>query len=213
MNFDVAGNLSYVQRTVTALERDGRDARAVTLSRTFDTTPEDLWDATTSAERIPRWFLPVSGELVLGGRFQLEGNAGGEITTCEPPSHFAITWEFGGDVSWVEVRLEGDAPGGTRLTLSHTAILSEFWTEFGPGSVGVGWETGLLGLALHIEQPTVPKPDVEDFVTSEDGRALIMGSSEGWAAAAVEAGDSQEQAQAAARRTAAFYTGETIEGD
>ena len=31
----------------------------------------DLWEALTSAERIPRWFAPVSGDLRLGGRFQV----------------------------------------------------------------------------------------------------------------------------------------------
>ena len=45
-----------------------------------------MWDAVTSAERIPRWFLPISGDLRLGGRYQLEGNAGGEVLECAPPA-------------------------------------------------------------------------------------------------------------------------------
>ena len=45
-----------------------------------------MWDACTDPERIGRWFLPVSGDLRLGGRYQLEGNAGGEILRCEPPT-------------------------------------------------------------------------------------------------------------------------------
>ena len=49
--------------------------------------------------------MPVSGDLRLGGRFQLQGNAGGGITRCAPPRHLAVTWEFGGQVSWVDVRL------------------------------------------------------------------------------------------------------------
>lgn len=39
-----------------------------------------MWDACTDPERIPRWFLPISGDLRLNGRYQLEGNAGGAIT-------------------------------------------------------------------------------------------------------------------------------------
>ena len=46
------------------------------LERTYETTIVDLWDAITSAERIPRRFLPISGDLRLGGRYQLEGHAG-----------------------------------------------------------------------------------------------------------------------------------------
>ena len=30
---------------------------------------------------------PISGDLRLGGRYQLQGNAGGEILVCEPPQH------------------------------------------------------------------------------------------------------------------------------
>src|SRR4029450_4047811 len=84
------------------------DARVVSISQTYDTDIDDLWDAVTNPEHIPRWFLPVSGELKVGGRYQLEGNAGGVIERCEPPRSFAATWEYGGAISWIEVTL---APG------------------------------------------------------------------------------------------------------
>ena len=213
MDFDVESHLGAVERSVSSLERDGKPARAVTLSRRFATTVEDLWDAVTNRERIPRWFLPIGGELELGGRYQLEGNAGGEITACERPSHFALTWEFGGDVSWVEVRLSDDGAGGARLALTHTALLSKHWNEYGPGAVGVGWEMGLLGLALHLAQPAAPKPDEAAFAASRDGKAFITGSSAGWERAAVAAGAAPDAARAAARRTTAFYTGESAEPD
>lgn len=196
---------------MSSLERDGQPVRAVTLSRSYATTVEDLWDVVTSPERIRRWFLPVSGELAVGGSYQLEGNAGGTITACERPSHFAITWEFAGDVSWVDVRIAEDRAGGAGLTLTHTARLSPHWDEYGPGATGVGWELGLLGLALHLAEPNAPKPDEAEFAASRDGRALIGGSSEGWGLAAVAAGADRDAATAAARRTTAFYTGEPIE--
>ena len=208
MTFDVDSHLGATERTVSSLERDGQPARAVTLSRSYATTLEDLWDAVTNGERIPRWFLPVSGELEVGGRYQLEGNAGGVITACERPSHLALTWEFGGDVSWVEVRFSDDGAGRARLSLTHTALLSEHWGEYGPGAVGVGWEAGLLGLALHVAQPAEPKMDEIAFATSPDGKAFITGSSEAWGQAAVGAGADPDGARAAAKRTTAFYTGE-----
>ena len=210
MDFDVERHLGAVERSVSSLERDGNPARAVTLSRSYATTLENLWDAVTSAARIPRWFLPISGELELGGRYQLEGNAGGVITACEPLSHFALTWEFG-DVSWVEVRFSNHGAERARMSLTHTALLSEHWDTYGPGAVGVGWEMGLLGMELHLTQPDAPKPDPAEFAMSPDGKALLTGSSEAWAQAAVAAGEDPDAAHAAARRTAAFYTGEPDE--
>ena len=211
MEFDFEGQLGAVERSVSSLERDGRPERAVTLSRSYATTVENLWDAVTNSERIPRWFLPISGELEPGGRYQLEGNAGGLITACERPSHLALTWEFGEDLSWVEAGFSDDGTGRARLALTHTVHLSEHWDEYGPGAVGVGWELGLLGLALHLAQPAEPKPDEAAFATSREGKAFITGSSEGWGQAAVKAGADPDAARAAAKRTTAFYTGESAE--
>ena len=211
MNFDVQGHLDAVDRSVSSPERDGKPARAVTLTRGYEATVEDLWDAVTSAERIPRWFLPITGDLEPGGRYQLEGNADGTITACEWLSHFALTWEFAGDVSWVDVHISDDGDGHARFTLTHAALLSEHWDEYGPGATGVGWELGLMGLALHLAHPTAPKPDEVAFATSPDGKAIISGSSEAWGQAAVSAGTEPEAARAAARRTTAFYTGESAE--
>ena len=207
MKFDVESNLVEVERSVAFLERDGQQASAVTLSRIYATTAGDLWDAVTNADRIPRWFAPVSGELEPGGRYQVEGNAGGRITACQRLSNFALTWEFGGDVTWVEVRVS-DEGTGARISLTHTAILSAHWDTYGPGAVGVGWEMATLGLAFHITDPDAPKPEIEAFATSRDGRQFIAGSSVGWAQAAVAAGTDAEVAGASARRTTAFYTGE-----
>lgn len=207
MHFDVQGHLSAVDRYVSALERDRQPARAVALSRSFVTTAENLWDALTTRERLPRWFLPISGELELGGRYQFKGNAGGVITACERPSHFALTWEFGGGLSWVGVHIGEDEAGHPRLTLTHVALLSEHWDEYGPGATGVGWDMGLLGLAMHLARPTAPKPDEAAFAASSDGKAFIAGSSGAWGQAAVAAGMDAAAARAAAARTTAFYTG------
>ena len=185
--------------------------RSTTLARSLGTTIEDLWDAVTNAERIPRWFLPISGDLRAGGRYQLEGNAGGLITECEQPSRFDLTWEFAGDVSWVEVRLTEASDDRARIAITHTAYHSPHWDEYGPGAAGVGWEMGLMGLAIHVEQPDASMPDEEAFAASPEGRAYIKGSSDGWAQAAIDAGDDEDSARGAAMRTAAFYTGEAPE--
>lgn len=211
MDIDFEKYLAPVEREVSYVEVEGKKGSAVVISREYSTTIEDLWGAVTSAERIPRWFLPISGDLELGGRFQLEGNAGGAITSCKRPSRFTLTWEFAGDVSWVEVRLSKGSEGVVGLTLTHTALLSEHWDTFGAGATGVGWEMGLLGLAMHVTDPEQPKPDATEFAFSSEGRALIADSSEGWGRASVAAGTDEEAAKAAVARTTAFYTGEPFE--
>ncbi len=211
MDFDFESALAAAGRSVSALERDGRPARAVALARGYAATLDDLWDAATNADRIPRWFLPVDGELALGGRYQLEGHAGGRITACEPRSGFALTWEFGGDLSWLEARFQDDGPGRARLTVTHTSLVTEHWEQYGAGATGVGWDLILLGLAMHLADPAAPKPDEAAFVTSADGRAFIAGSSAAWAEAAIAAGEEPAAARAAAARTTAFYTGEPVE--
>ena len=211
MTLEPACNLHAVQRTVAKSERDGRPTRAVALVRTYETSVVNLWDAVTNAERIARWFLPVSGELKLGGRYQLEGNAGGTITACEPPTHLALTWEFADDVSWVEVDVADARAEQARLMLTHVFRDSPHYTEYGPGATGVGWELGLVGLAIHLERPEEPMFNEAELMASPQGKAFISGSSNGWAQAAIKNGEDAAAARAAAERTAAFYRGEPNE--
>lgn len=208
MKLNIEHHLGAVDRSVSHLVRDGQPANAVRLSRSFATTVDDLWDAITNGARIRRWFLPTTGELKSGGRYQLEGNASGVITACERPSHFALTWEFAEDVSWVDVRVSEDETGYAKLALQHIQHESKFWEEYGPGAVGVGWELSFMSLAEHITQPSAPMLDGAAIVASPEGKTLISDSGEGWGKAAIAAGTAPDVAHAAAVRTIAFYTGE-----
>jgi uncharacterized protein YndB with AHSA1/START domain len=213
VSIDPIQSVHAITRAVRTVERDGKPAKVVVATRTYDTTPEDLWDAITSAERIPRWFLPITGELKLGGRYQLQGQAGGTITTCEPPKHLGMTWEYGGQVSWVDVRLTGKGKG-TLLELEHIAhVPEEFWDQFGPGAVGVGWDLGLHGLAIHIGtgRAVLPSEGME-WLGTPGGRRFIETSSTGWGEASVAGGTDREAAMGAVGRTTAFYTGEQPPG-
>jgi uncharacterized protein YndB with AHSA1/START domain len=110
IDIDVEQQIDGRARTVGTRTHEARELREVTITVVCDTTADDLWEAVTTAERIGRWFVPVSGDLRLGGRYQLEGNAGGEITACDPPHGFDPTWVFQAPampapaVSWLEVR-------------------------------------------------------------------------------------------------------------
>ena len=84
MDFTTA--IDAIHREIRDTTRDGKPARMIVAERSYPTSADDVWDALTSPERLPRWFMPISGDLELGGRYQLEGNAGGTIETCDPPS-------------------------------------------------------------------------------------------------------------------------------
>jgi len=206
---DVKHQINEGRREVGTRVLEAGEARVVTISQTYEGSLDDVWDACTNPERIPRWFLPVSGELRLGGRYQLVGNAGGTIERCDPPNSFAATWEIGGETSWIEVRLSEQPEGRIRFELEHVAhVADERWAQFGPGAVGVGWDLALVGLARHMSggAPMDPQQGAA-WVGSDEGREFISLSSGQWCQASITAGTPATEAQAAAERTTAFYTG------
>lgn len=206
---DVTHEISAVDRRVGARVLAAGEARTVEVSLVYDATVDEVWDACTNAERIPRWFLPVSGELKEGGRYKLEGNAEGTIERCDPPHGFDATWEYGGEVSWIEVRFSADGERCTRFTLTHIAhVDDERWAEFGPGAVGIGWDLALMGLGLHMASGAAVDPaEVAAWNASDQGRLFVRRSGEAWRDAHVASGlDPTDAAEAAAERTIAAYT-------
>ena len=205
---DVSHQISAVRRTLGDRVLEGQEARVLTISQVYDTGVDDLWDACTNPERIPRWFLPVSGELKVGGKYQLEGNAGGTVERCDPPDSFFVTWEFGGQVSWVEVRLTAEGPARTRLEIEHIAhVGDDMWAQFGPGAVGIGWDSILLGLSQHLSgSPAVTPENSAAWVASDEGKRFMTLSGERWRDAHIASGAGEAEARAMADRTIAAYT-------
>lgn len=209
MTFTPADHLGAVDRALSTTTRDGQELRVLVVTRTFDAPPDEVWDALTTAERIDRWLMPVSGDLRLGGRFQLEGNAGGEVLACEPPERLSITWEYDG-MSWVDATLtpEGDR---TMLRLEHSApVPPEMWEQFGPGAVGIGWEMMLMGLGEHLAAPEWRRPETPEEMP--DLSSFMAGSSAAWGDADAAFGTDPEQARAAAARCLAAYTAAPDDG-
>jgi uncharacterized protein YndB with AHSA1/START domain len=204
---DVKHQVSAVRRQVGSRMLEAGQARTVTISQVYQADIADVWDACTTPERIQRWFLPVSGELRPGGRYQLHGNAGGTITSCDPPHAFAATWEMGGNTTWIEVRLTEEPAGHTRLEIEHIATVDDdVWSQFGPGAVGVGWDMALLALARHMSSGRTVDPQASAaWSTSQDGRQFVSLTSEQWCQASILAGAEEGAARAAAQRTTAFY--------
>jgi uncharacterized protein YndB with AHSA1/START domain len=207
---EIIGQISQAHRAVRATGGGGDSdtvTRTVVVRRAFPAPIEDVWDACTTAERIGRWLMPVSGDLRLGGTYQLEGNAGGKILSCEPPRLLRVTWVMGeGPASEVEFRLSPGDGQETVLELAHTAVVDpEFWTKYGPGAVGVGWDLALLGLFLYLSTGRDRPEDPAAWAANPDAREFITRSSEAWGVASSQAGTPEAAAAAAAAETTAFY--------
>ena len=197
-----------VTRAVHSDTREGLPTKIVVARRTYPTDRADMWDALTNAERLPRWFLPVSGDLRVGGHYQFEGNAGGVVESCEAPDRFAVTWQMGDQVSWLRID-PTVAEHGTTLQLAHEAPIADrtFWDQFGPGAVGIGWDLGLVGLGLHLaDGSTLNETSADDWAVTPDGKEFVRNAAADWARAAVADGDEEGAAREAAERTITFYT-------
>ncbi|MDT5210462.1 MAG: hypothetical protein QOF67_2877 [Mycobacterium sp.] len=207
---DVDHQIKAVQRDVGTRTIDTGEAHVLTISQSFDTDPADLWDAVTSIERIPRWFLPISGDLRVGGSYQLEGQAGGTILTCDPPKNFTATWEYGGNVSWIDVTINSDGPDRARFVLEHIAAVDDAtWHQFGPGAVGIGWDSMVLGLALHLSTGESIDPAAgQEWTGTDDGRRFLTLCGDEWYTADVDLGTDPAAARASADRCLKAYLGE-----
>jgi hypothetical protein len=146
----------------------------------------------------------------LNGRYQVVGNAGGTIERCEPPNLFEATWEFGGGTSWILVTVSAEGADRARLTMEHRGeVPDEFWSKYGPGATGVGWDAGFAGLAAYLEQGRqIPLEEGEGWFASPEGRAFSSGSSTRWADASIAAGTPVDAAREAEKANTAFWLGE-----
>jgi uncharacterized protein YndB with AHSA1/START domain len=206
---DIVREIQAVQREVGTGRIPAGEGRVVRLRRAYDAPIGDVWDALTNPDRIGRWFLPISGDYRVGGRYQFEGNAGGEILACERPNRLRATWIYGdannaAGTSEVEVRLSSSGEDVTVLELVHTAVVpDEMWDQYGPGAVGVGWEGGLLGLALHLQGGAIADPGA--WQVSAEGRDFYTRSATGWGAASAAAGADPATVERNVTNTTSFY--------
>ncbi|UJP41374.1 SRPBCC family protein [Cellulomonas palmilytica] len=204
---DPVATAGLVTREVRPSERSGAPTKIAVARREYPTDPADLWNALTDPERIPRWFLPVTGDLRVGGRYSLAGNASGVVERCDAPRLLALTWEMGPQVSWLEVELT-PSPGGTTFELRHEAHVDpELWAQFGPGAVGIGWDLALVGLGLHLASGAAVDPDEgAGYPLTPEGTTFVRAAAQAWTAAAVAAGEDPEAMAAASEGAVAFYT-------
>ncbi|MCS7479562.1 SRPBCC family protein [Umezawaea endophytica] len=181
---DIADHLKAVHREVGRQTSTSGEVVSVLLRRDYDAHVDDVWDALTDPDRLKRWFLPISGDLRVGGSFQLEGNAGGDILTCDPPTLLKVT--FGGPTSVVELRLTATGDDTTTLELDHTVPVEVAGSGAGALYVGPGWDSAFLALALFLDDRTTEDP--AESANSPEVQEFSRQSVHAWATVVRESG-------------------------
>jgi uncharacterized protein YndB with AHSA1/START domain len=196
MIIDIASQVGAIQRKVEKLPPagDAGERVRVLMERSYDAPIGDVWDAVTQPDRIKRWLMPISGELRVGGTFQLEGNAGGEILACEPPRLLRTT--FGGPTSIVEVRLTRAGDSDTLLELEHTVPIEMAQSGAGALWVGPGWDGALLGLGLFLRGEAAGDPVAA--ASSPEAKEFSKQAVHAWAAVVKDSGTATAEQLAAA---------------
>jgi uncharacterized protein YndB with AHSA1/START domain len=194
MIIDIAKQIGAISRGVAQQHTERGETVAVTLERRYAAEQADVWQAITDPDRVRRWFLPLTGELREGGNFQLEGNAAGDIMTCEPPRRLIVT--FGGESSIVDVLLSSDGQQ-TLLKLTHSVPLELAGSGAGALYVGPGWDGSLLALALYVVGAAIGDPVA--FDNSPEMQDFNVHSIKEWVAAIEASGTADADAISAAR--------------
>jgi uncharacterized protein YndB with AHSA1/START domain len=181
---DIASHLKAIHREVGNRSTASGEVVCVSLRRSYNSPIEDVWDAVTNPERMQRWFLPISGDLRVGGSFQLEGNAGGDILKCEPPRLLQLT--FGGPTSLVELRLSPAGDSETILELEHTVPIEMAGSGAGALYVGPGWDGAFMALGFFLDGVVIDDPVAAG--NSPQGQEFSRQSVYAWAAAIESSG-------------------------
>ena len=151
------------------------EARVAAFTRVYDAPVEDVWDACTNPERLRRWYVPVSGDLREGGRFEQAMMGSGEILVCDAPQRLHLS--LGGGVDEIELRLTATPDGGTRLELEHatTADSHEIGGQMYDAifCMGGGYYPRLLALDRHLRGTLPEDYDTLTFFEREDMRPVI----------------------------------------
>ncbi len=147
---------------------DGR--HTITMTRHFQTSIDDLWDACINPERLRGWIGELSGDRKLGGTVRLamspsdDDTATISIKECRDPERLRLVWSLPKEAD-TEVRLTLRPVSSTEtlLTLEHAGL-----EHGGAIDYGVGWEDFLIRLdtVMHgDEAESVQWDDVKEAAT------------------------------------------------
>jgi uncharacterized protein YndB with AHSA1/START domain len=151
------------------------EARVAVFTRTYEAPVDDVWSACTDPERLRRWYVPVTGDLRVGGRFEQAMMGSGEILRCEAPHLLHVS--LAGGVDEIELRLTPNDDGTTQLELQHATTADTH--EIGGQTydaifcMGGGYYPRLQALDLHLRGELPDDYDTLTFHQRPEMRPVI----------------------------------------
>ena len=122
----------------------------VSVSRTIEASAENLYDAFTNDQILPKWFGEYAKTDVReGGRYDMSGGDVGHYRRLVRPKRIRMTWDnekaFPGTL--VEIRFTAKTPEKTSVTIQHMKLPSGGAREM----MKVGWSWALDSLKSYFE--------------------------------------------------------------
>lgn len=120
----------------------------ICYERTFAHPPARVWQAITSEEELPQWFVPLPAHLDLrvGGQWSMDEPSPsdnptfqGTIIDFQPGGRIEMTWREGPSSMWFEVEGADDA-GTTHLLFGHRLDRDDAVDGRGGEAIGYGWD-------------------------------------------------------------------------
>jgi uncharacterized protein YndB with AHSA1/START domain len=162
------------------IRRDG-DTLAVVFDREYAATPDEIWSALTTPQRLARWLATPIGTLARGHtvRLVLTGTDDGIVGTgtddpivgtgtddpmgtlridvCDRPHRVEGHWTWpDGQPTTLRVTIEPRPDGRARVVLTHAGF-----PPAGIAGYGCGWHHYVDALAAHLGDG--PAPDFADY--------------------------------------------------
>jgi uncharacterized protein YndB with AHSA1/START domain len=150
-------------------------ARVAVFRRCYQAPIDDVWDACTNPDRLRRWYVPVSGDLRIGGTFEQALMGSGEVVKCEPPHRLKLS--LGGGADEIELSLSVGEGAGTLLELQHATTIDEH--EIGGQMfdaifcMGGGYYPRLVALDRHLRGELPADYNPVEFHLRADMRPII----------------------------------------
>lgn len=180
---DIDGWVTGTRREIGTRGINGGSGHGVRIIIHFSAPQDEVWHACTAPERMRLWFLPVTGDLRVGGKYELETYAEGQILHCSAPDLLTVTMNFQGLPGEAVLALSA-ADGETVLEFEHTMAMDAGpWAALAP-DIGSGWDVALRYLDLHLRGEPIDKSTFPTAQDAEVGRR----SREAWTAVVAAAG-------------------------